>query len=212
MPSSWTDGIETVIGVAWKLAPRSVFDVGAGSGKYGVLFREYLDARHRDENAAYTHSRATTIDGVEDNPAYIGDLHRAVYDTMFPMLIQDFLSKHGEKRYDLIYAGDVIEHLEKSYAKEIAIPQLLEMSGMGLLISVPYAAGAQGAVFCNELERHRSQWSAADFRSLAPFSHIGRMGDQLIAFLAKNRESVAKIKTRYRRRIKMAALALREGW
>ena len=48
MASSNPQAIPVVINLLWNIAPRSVLDIGAGLGKYGVLFREYIELRHRD--------------------------------------------------------------------------------------------------------------------------------------------------------------------
>lgn len=213
MPSSSPSPIPSVISVIWQLSPRSVLDVGAGNGKYGVLFREYLEARHNNDETSIPGKRLVQIDAVEGFPEYVGELHRVVYDNVFTDLIQDFVVRHNERSYDFIYAGDVIEHIDSEDARNTVIPSLLRMSRMGMLISVPYRFKEQEAVYGNELERHRSHWTRADFRSLAPHSHVGRQANHLLAFLSHNREAVAQLKNgSLKRRIRSTLDAAGDDW
>ena len=90
--------ISFVLEVIRQLNPGSVLDIGCGSGKYGVLTREYLpDAR---------------IDGIEGFTAYITDIHRVVYDNVYEVNAMEFVPKldHG---YDLAMMIDMFEHLER---------------------------------------------------------------------------------------------------
>lgn len=196
MPSSAPDAIPAVIKLVWKLAPRSILDVGAGNGKYGALFRDYLEQRLLDVKDSLPTGRIARIDAVEGFQNYIGPLHQIVYDNVYVQLIEEFVKSREFIKYDLIYAGDVIEHLEKQVAMEVVIPELLQKSRMGVLISVPWRVTEQPAVYGNELERHRSQWSKADFASLAPHSYIGRKSDHLLAFLSLEESNVKTLKSR----------------
>jgi hypothetical protein len=191
MPSSAPDTIPAVIKLVWKLAPHSILDVGAGNGKYGALFRDYLEERLRVAKDSLPTKRVSRIDAVEGFEKYVGPLHQAVYDNVYVQLIEDFVRGEAFDNYDLIYAGDIIEHLDKKLAIDIVIPALLQKSRMGVLISVPWDVEDQDAVYGNNLERHRSKWTKKDFSSLAPYSYIGRKSNQLLAFLSLN-DSVVK--------------------
>ena len=46
MPSSLPDFIPTIIKTVMSRNPKSVLDIGVGFGKWGYLFREYLDVYH----------------------------------------------------------------------------------------------------------------------------------------------------------------------
>lgn len=213
MPSGDPKAIPAVIELIWKLVPKSILDVGAGGGRYGALFRDYIENRLSDASGQMPEKRAARIDAVEGYEPYISDLHRAVYDDIFPMLIDDFIEKHGDRRYDIIYAGDVIEHIEKKHAVGNIIPRLLSMSRMGLLIAVPGDNHDQGAVFGNELEIHRSKWRPADFRSLAPHAHVGTFQRKLLAFLSNDRAPVAAVTNgRGKRRLRYILDAARSTW
>lgn len=189
MPSSGPNSIPVVLELAWELAPKRVLDLGVGYGKYGVLLREQLELRHshEDRHRGKTNgfSRVVRIDGVEGFPSYVGDLHRAVYDSIYLEDILEFVNKEWE--YDFIFIGDVLEHLDKAIAVEKVLPTLVARAAMGVLVSVPAKVGEQGATFGNPLEIHRSSWSAREFKQFAPYVHAGRNESQLIAFLTRQR-------------------------
>jgi hypothetical protein len=197
MPSSNAENIPLVLHFAWRLAPQSVLDCGAGFGKYGVLFREYLELQAangagRTDTTLDLPKRQVRIDAVEGFGAYINGVHRAVYDNVFVETIEEFVKKDWS--YDFIYLGDVLEHLEKDEAQQSILPSLISRARFGVLIVVPFEVEAQEAVFGNQLEIHRSRWTKQDFVPLAPYSFVGRRGAHLFAFLTRQAECVKKVK------------------
>ena len=195
MPSSSPEAVPTVVNVAYTLSPRRILDVGCGSGKYGVLYREYLELQQSDEDSDFQNPIAgehhITIDGIEGHAPYIGSLHHLVYDHIFQEDILDFVKRDFE--YDLIFMGDVLEHIDKGVAETTLLPRLVERATMGVLISVPAHVREQDAVFGNEYERHRSSWKPRDFRPFAPYVYTGLVGKHLVAFLSTNQESYERI-------------------
>ena len=219
MPSSDPETIPVVIGLIRKLKPKSVLDLGAGYGKYGALFREYLGLRHVDReknrNGIYTALKDNgilRIDAVEGYSPYIGELHRIVYDNIYIENIADFCKKSWKSRYDLIFMGDVLEHFDKLEGLDI-LKILMKRATIGLLISMPFHMSAQGPVFGNELERHHCYWRVKEFRSLAPFVHCGRKGHHLIAFLTNQRKyyEIARGKI-LRRKLRVLRNAVTDSW
>lgn len=217
MPSSNPEVIPVVIGVLWALAPESVLDIGAGYGKYGVLFREYCELRHRRDQSSHLDGselwkqRRVRIDAIEGYAKYIGPLHELVYDHVYISKLQTAIVDVG--RYDLAFMGDVLEHLDKGYAREQALPTLLARLDMGLLVSVPATPSVQNATFGNELELHRSAWTAADLRRAAPHTLVGRRGSHLIAFLSAHEDMVSKLRQHARpRRLSILKRSLRDSW
>jgi len=217
MPSSSPEVIPVVIGLLWELAPRSVLDIGTGYGKYGVLFREYLELRHRqvrerNHEADPTRlNRLVQIDGVEGFADYVGDLHRAVYDNMYIENILDFAKREWE--YDLIFMADVLEHMDKEVALKELLPKLVLAAKMGVLISVPAKVQEQHAEFNNELEIHRSQWNYRDFHKLAPFTHTGLKAGHLISFLTREHRYYRIARGNVlRRKLRSVKRAFQDSW
>lgn len=154
MPSSCPYNISRIVHIVWKLRPKSILDIGCGMGKYGVLFREYLDnwyGRYKKEN--WEHK----IDAIEGYEGYITDLHKAVYDK-----IETFnFIKSTWSSYEMLFLGDVIEH----FFKEDGIAFLERQRSRWILISTP-AWWTKNESSVNPLETHRSLWEPKDFEEL----------------------------------------------
>lgn len=139
------------------LAPRSVLDIGCGFGLWGFLCREYLDVWNGRVQPAQWEVR---IDGIEMFEPYIQPHQRALYTGI---LIEDVRQavRHIEE-YDLIIAGDVIEHLDKRDG-EAVLDCLYEKARMALMINIPLGAGwNHPEMHGNPGELHRSQWNEED--------------------------------------------------
>jgi hypothetical protein len=156
-------------------------------------------------------SRNVRIDAIEAFEAYVGPLHRYVYDEVF---IEDVVTFVGRKlAYDIIFMGDVLEHIEKKNAMEKLLPSLVAGASMGVVVSVPATVREQDAVFGNTYEVHRSQWSAKDFWAVAPLCYVGLKGAHRIAFLTRDRTSFKVVKGRsIRRRVRAVVHALQDAW
>jgi len=169
MPSSRFDLIPLVLDLvtAWK--PKSILDCGIGYGKYGALFREYLDIW--DVSKPYD-ERKVRIYGVEvferyDNPIW------QVYDKIFTqdiLTILPLLSDLG--KFDLLFLGDVIEHFTKEEGKRI----LTEIEYDKLIVITPEVVSQQGAVYDNPYEIHKSSWTIDDFPG---FNHFALKNQQI---------------------------------
>lgn len=161
MPSSRFEHISDVVSMFVALEPRSVLDVGCGFGRWGFLAREYCDIFH----GRYAREEWTTrIEAVEPFEGYLGPHHRYVYDHIHVMTIQEYVADMPS--YDVIYAGDVIEHLEKETAVSL-LPRLAAKSNLAFIVSIPLGAEwPQGEVIGNPLEEHRSVWTRRDLKQL----------------------------------------------
>lgn len=144
------------------LRPRSVLDIGIGFGKYGVLAREYLEFWL--EHKPYE-ERKIRIDGMEAFPQYVNAGHRYYYDEIFTGNALDRLPSLGS--YDLILLIDVLEHFTEKEGLDLL--SQCTSKGKHVLVSTPLDIGDQGAVFGNEYERHRFQWTRRHFRR---FPHV----------------------------------------
>lgn len=149
MPSSDPITIPKVLQLVTALNPTSILDIGAGNGRYGLLFREVLDL-----NYGRFSGWRTRIDALEVEGAYINPVHHYVYDNVF---IEDWADFEPSILYDLIFMGDVLEHfLEWGNALRKA-----RFYSKSAIVVAPNWEGSisQGAWHGNEYERHRVELS-----------------------------------------------------
>ncbi len=162
MPTSVPYCIPIIASVARQLRPASVLDVGVGFGKYGYLFREYLDIWEMDNVEEYAKSRwRTRIDGIDATREYITPLHRFIYDEIYVGDVLSIIDTLG--RYDVIVMGDVLEHFEKTAGNDL-LDKLYEHTERCLILTFPQDCAVKHDVLGNPYEAHRSPWNRADFR------------------------------------------------
>ena len=167
MPSSRIDHVPAVIGYVAQTKPQRVLDIGVGFGKWGFLFREYLEiwGGHLD----WTH----TIEGIEVFPDYIGAHQLAVYDEIHIGNALDVVPTLGD--YDLIFMGDVIEHFTTEDA--LCLVRECRKHAKNVLMSTPNGFVKQGDSFGNEHERHLSSWDSWAFINAGlPAQDLGTFG------------------------------------
>ena len=155
--SNWQN-ISYNIDLVRKLNPHTILDVGVGFGRWGMLFREFLDLW---ETGRYKGEWERIIDGIEIFPEYISDYHKYFYNNIF---IEDALThlRNTERYYDLILFGDIIEHFYKAEGKEL-IDLALE-KGKCVIINIPIGKNwAQQGTFDNPHQEHKSIWYNSDF-------------------------------------------------
>lgn len=158
MPSSHHEHIVDVITFVRDQKPKTILDVGLGWGKWGLLFREYLDILHGKLDPD---DWETTIDGIEVYPYYIKAHQSYIYDHIHIGDCTHLIDRLGN--YDLIFMGDVLEHIEKEKAFEFLNTALLKCQYFILNIPIGKAWLKQGALFGNKHERHISSWELSDF-------------------------------------------------
>ncbi len=184
MPSSRPNTIPTVIHLVRQIKPHSILDVGVGFGKWGHLFREYTDIveAERDPARYKRENWQVKIDGIEGHAAYLTEMHRYLYHQIHIGNACEIIK--ALPPYDLIFVGDMIEHLEKDAGTQF-LRDAYEICAKAVIVSTPRYETAQSDLCGNELERHRSLWSARDFRKFpgAIVKTIDR--DTLLAVLAK---------------------------
>jgi len=154
MPTSRPYHLTWLCNKVIELRPQSVLDIGIGFGSKGMLFREYTDVWNGSMFAW-----KVQIDGVEIFEKYITDLQRSIYDNIHVGNIVEIVDSLPD--YDLIYMGDVLEHLTREQGFELITK--LKRKCRDLIIVTPAKVGHQGAVYENENETHVSQWSPIDF-------------------------------------------------
>lgn len=144
MPTSEHRQIPHICDVLVRERPRTVLDVGAGYGKFGVLAREYGGAER--------------VDAVDANPPRF-----PVYDRVFLGDIRDLdrVLPPGPERWDLALFVDVIEHLEK--ADGLRVLDTLTRRAGRVLVTTPWGFRPQ-EIPEMPYETHRSGWTLGDFR------------------------------------------------
>jgi hypothetical protein len=166
MPSSRPNTIPTVIHLVRQLKPKSILDVGVGFGKWGHLFREYTDIREAEKDPARYQRQnwQVTIDGIEGHPPYLTEMHRYLYNEIHVGDACKLITQLP--RYDLIFMGDIIEHVEKKTGLQLVENAVIQANKAVIIITPRYETG-QGDLCGNELERHHSLWGPRDFRHFA---------------------------------------------
>jgi len=141
----------------WKSQPDTVLDLGIGMGFYGAVVRQWLDSGVRPWR--------THLVGVEGFAAYRSPCW-ALYDEVVIETIERFIET-TDRTWEAVLLLDVLEHFEHAAGGELisAIRARLSPGGR-FFVGTPAVWMDQGAVYGNELERHRSLWTAAELRSL----------------------------------------------
>ena len=137
--------------------------MGCGSGSYGLLFRDILDRMR----SRYTPDEwAVRIDAVDIWREYFTPVHDYVYDNCEVFDVRKTVDGDWPAKlldvYDVVFMGDVIEHLDKDEGVEVLAA--LKHHAKLLLISTPITPYKQGAYKRNIHEAHISKWSPEDFR------------------------------------------------
>lgn len=155
--SNWQN-ISYNIGLVRKLDPQNILDVGVGFGRWGILFREFLEIW---DGARYDGKWQRVVDGVEIYPGYIKDYHKYFYDHIFTGDALEYI-KSTQKMYDLVNCGDVIEHMDKECGEEFI--KLAMQKSRYVLINIPIGKHwPQDGTTENPHEEHRSVWYNNDF-------------------------------------------------
>lgn len=152
-----------------QLQPRSVLDVGCGFGKWGYLCREYLDVF---PGRPFPEQWTTRIDGIEFFEPYIMQHQRFLYSNILIGDVRDLCKTIDE--YDLIIAGDVIEHMFKDEAEQV-LETLYSRAKKLLIVNIPLGEGwIHPEEYGNPAELHRSEWYLEDFEPFrAEFTTYG---------------------------------------
>ena len=166
MPSSTPSGISRIVEEIQKTQPKSVLDIGIGFGKWGFLVREYLESWN---DRVYPDQWQVRLDGVEAWSRYVEGLPwlEEIYSEIFVSPVERIIEDLED--YDLIIAGDVIEHIEKTTALFV-IDQLFQKARKKFILSIPVGPGWMGNTIIddNPYERHLSEWSTAEVTRLRP--------------------------------------------
>lgn len=158
MPVSTSVHISHCIKYIINLRPRSILDIGCGFGMWGFLSRMYLDVA---EERVQPSDWRLRIDGLELFEPYILSHQRSLYSNIIIGDIRQLASRIDN--YELIIAGDVIEHLDKDDG-EAVIEQLYDKATRALIVNIPLGEGWDHPErHGNPGELHRSHWYIEDF-------------------------------------------------
>lgn len=160
MPSSRYDAISFVLDLVTKWQPRSILDIGVGYGKYGVLFREYLDIWKVDKPYSKKVLRLIGVEAFEEYRNPIWDIYDKVL--IGDVSEEKIRAELAEEKFGLLFLGDVIEHFEKEKAKDL----LSKLKYDKIIIITPHQVFQQEAVYNNSYEIHKSEWKHQDFPRL----------------------------------------------
>jgi hypothetical protein len=163
MPSSTWHNIEMFVEIIRELRPASFLDVGVGNGKWGFLVREYTDVWDGHFLRAQWNCK---IEGVEIYEPYIVENthQRAIYNQIHIGDVTSIVDTLGS--FDVIYAGDVLEHIEKEASVKL-VRRLSAMANMALVCSIPLGdewLGKRG--YDNSHEDHVSSWDVQELKAL----------------------------------------------
>lgn len=194
MPSSRHNTISTILGVVRTVNPRSVLDIGIGFGKWGYLFREYLEilASEKDFSRYRKENWDVVIDGIEGFSHYITPAHRYIYNEIFEGDMRELLPQL-KASYDLIFMGDVIEHIGKEEGMKLLALCCLRANKL-VIVSTPAFETHQKEVCDNPLEVHRSLWNLGDFEMISKNVSLIHDGDVLISFLSPHDNILSLVK------------------
>lgn len=147
--------------LAYKGASLRALDIGCGSGTYPKLVRELMTSKMH-----WT--------GIEIWEPYVSQFGLdKLYDVLHIRPALDVLNEAYaalnvsqqplEELYDLIFVGDVLEHMPRPIAKEVLefCKRLLGPRGV-LIVSVPIGSYPQGEYLGNPHEAHVDTWVSAE--------------------------------------------------
>lgn len=161
MPSSTWVHSSTIQDLFWRYKPNSLLDVGIGFGRWGFLAREQLDIfRGRLQRSQWK----TEIWGIEIFPQYIQSHQHWLYDRIIVEDAQLWFAKNN-RRFDVIIAGDVVEHFNKDEAQKL-IAAMFATVNKAVIICIPLGCGyPQGETLGNIHESHLSTWEKEEFEN-----------------------------------------------
>jgi hypothetical protein len=146
---------------SYHVNPQSILDVGVGFGKWGFLFREYLDIM---AGRVWPGDWQIKINGMEIYDKYINE-YKHIYDYIYDIIytgdcceLIDLIINH-----DLIFMSDVLEHIEKGKAILFLEAALKKCKHFILNVPIGNKWGTQGPLYGNENEAHISIWEDSDF-------------------------------------------------
>lgn len=183
MPTSAPYAIPIIASVARQLRPKSVLDVGIGFGKYGFLFREYLDIWDAADVTGCSRANwSTRIDGIEATREYVTELQEFLYDKIHLGDVREVLETLDT--YDVVVMGDLLEHFEREVG-EALLDVAYAHTDQCLLLTFPLGCARNTNVLNNLHESHLSRWSRKDFRRFPQVGYKTLQGRTAVVAITK---------------------------
>ena len=169
--------IKTVMEINRRQRIASILDVGCGMGKWGMLFREYLEGwwLHHYKREMWK----IRLDGVDVFEDYFQPWHRALYDHLFAFDLRERpFPPEMIGPYDLVYLGDTIEHLKKDEGHRL----LRDLKFRTCIISTPTKLLPHRQGRPNPFLEHLSLWTVEDFKPYAGLKVLAKDRKLIVRF------------------------------
>ena len=111
-----------------------------------------------------------------------------IYDFIYNHVDFNDISKVYKKykNYDLVFAGDVIEHLDKDVAMEVL--NFFAKNAKVFIVSIPLTdVWPQDEAFGNKFEEHKSVWFKDDFSDYEMLIKTNPNGKPIGLFIHRNK-------------------------
>lgn len=176
MPFSSGAGKEYIREILAGLKPKKILDVGAGAGS---LLKRYK------RNGQQWH-------GVEIWQPYVEKYKLdEIYHTLTVGDAREI--DYGTDRYDVAFAGDVLEHMETTEAAELL--SKLRRAAQVVIVSIPIGKYPQGEYEGNPYERHvKDDWQVQDVMHILGDTKEFRVTDPVGTFIYRRDTASQKLK------------------
>lgn len=151
---------------AHAMKAKSVLDIAAGWGKYGVLTREFYDAKIKGRYDKK--DWRTRIDMVEIWKDYVNPVHRYIYDNVYIADIRDLA--HKLDSYDVMFLLEVLEHMPKEDGEKLLKILKFKCNKLMFLAFPNYFRGGEGRGWPNPHEEHLCLWTVEDLVAVLDMS------------------------------------------
>jgi len=157
---SYTENIPIILKAVAESGAKTILDVGAGMGKYGLLIREQHLSMQAEAGSLYPIDKLF-IDACEDTPYFTKrPAVKAIYNKV---ITESYFGILGKARYyQLVLLIDIIEH----YKKESIMVALKLLPRTQILISTPKQVTMYKKHYYGDRRHHVTQWTDAEIQEV----------------------------------------------
>jgi len=169
--------ISEIIEIISEIKPNLILDANIGTGKFGLLFREYLDGRWGGHDFHNPDTWSLNLVGINEHPDRLTPVHEYVYSAIWTGNVFNILTRGPAQHcFDLVFLNDVLEPLEKDNGIKLirAIRDKWLCEHGHILISTPDYYKRTNTL---------GKWYAQEFRELGMVWKI-KEGKQLTVLLS----------------------------